>query len=148
MLMAARPDEWGMAMIPQADPADPKTVLYGPNICIFNTTEEQQKTAWGFVKHFTSRDTSVRWSLASGYVPIRKSAANHPDIQKYWGMWPYNRAAYDCLQYAKAEPNLAGWQEVRTLVERAESAVISKLKTGRQAAQDLKLQADTALASR
>ncbi|MBX7255427.1 MAG: extracellular solute-binding protein [Candidatus Hydrogenedentes bacterium] len=148
MLMAARPNDWGMAMIPQADPANPKTVLYGPNICIFKTTEEQQKVAWGFVKYFTSRDVGVRWALASGYVPIRKSAANHPDILKHWEQWPYNRAAFDCLQYAKAEPNLAGWQEVRALVERAESAVLSKMKSGKQAAQDLQAQATSALASR
>ena len=148
MLMAARPNDWGMAMIPQSDPSNPKTVLYGPNICVFSTTEEQQRIAWGFVKHFTSRDVCVRWSLASGYVPIRKSAAEHPEIQKYWGQWPYNRAAFDCLQYAKAEPNLAGWQEVRSLVERAESAVLSKMKSGKQAAQDLQKQATAALASR
>ena len=73
---AASPNEWGMAPIPQADPAHPHTTLFGPNITVFRTTEDQQRTAWGFIKYFTSAKVSVRWALATGYLPIRKSAAS------------------------------------------------------------------------
>jgi hypothetical protein len=38
-----------------------------------------------------------------------------------------------------------GWQEVRTLVERALTEVLSGLKPGRQAATELKQAADAAL---
>lgn len=144
-LMQGDLTRWGMAMIPQADPDHPKTVLYGPNTCIFKTTPEQEKVAWQFIKHFTSPEVSVRWALGSGYVPIRKSAANHPDIQKFWSEWEYNRAAFDCLAFAQSEPNLVGWQKVRDLVDNAQSAVLSKLKSGREAALELKRKADAAL---
>ena len=145
LLMAGREADWGMARIPQADPADPHTVLYGPNICVFDTTPEQAETAWEFVKFFTSPDVAARWSLGTGYLPIRKSAAQDPRIQAFWAQWPYNRAAYDCLPFAKSEPNLAGWQEVRGLVEKAETEVLAGLKTGRAAALDLKAKADAVL---
>ena len=145
-LMEGRENLWGMASIPQADPGNPHTVLFGPNICIFNTTPEQQRAAWEFVKFFTSAETSVKWALGSGYLPIRKSAAGNPAIQEFWASWPYNRAAFDCLPFAKPEPNVAGWQEVRSLVEKAETEVLTGMKTGRQAALDLKQNADAALA--
>ena len=119
------PDAWGMAAIPQADPAQPATVLYGPNICVFDTTPEQARAAWAFVKHFTSPESVVRWSLGTGYLPIRKSAANHPDMQASWAEWKDNRAAFDCLSYAKPEPNVKGWQQVRDEVARVETEILS-----------------------
>ena len=146
LLMENDQDKWGMALIPQDNPQDPHTVLFGPNICIFNTTPEQQRAAWDFVKFFTSAKVSVRWALGTGYLPIRKSAARDPEMQKFWAEWPYNRTAFDCLAYAKAEPNLAGWQEIRTLVENAETEVLTGVKAARQAALDLKQKADAVLA--
>lgn len=139
-------DTWGMALIPQADPQNPRTVLYGPNVCIFNTTSEQQKVAWEFVKFFTSPNVSVRWALGTGYLPIRKSAAQDPAMQRFWAEWEYNRTAYDCLPFARSEPNLAGWQEVRGLVENAETAILSGVQSARQAVRELKQAADAALA--
>jgi ABC-type glycerol-3-phosphate transport system substrate-binding protein len=144
-LMRDEQDKWGMAMIPQGDPDDPHTVLFGPNICIFNTTPEQQEAAWEFVKFFTSLDGVVQWALGTGYLPIRKSAAKHPKMQAFWGEWEYNRAGFDCLPYARPEPNVAGWQEVRGLVEDALTAVLTDIKSAEQASRELKRAADRAL---
>lgn len=144
-LMAAHPDAWGMAIIPQADPSKPVTVLYGGDISIFRTTPEQERRAWEFVKYFTSPKVSVQWALGSGYLPIRKSAAQDPDMQAFFDRWEYNRAAFDCLPYARPEPNVVGWQEVRTLVERAASEVMTGLKPADTIASDLKQKADAVL---
>ena len=146
LVMQNEQDKWGMAMIPQSDPEHPKTVLFGPNICVFDTTPDQQRAAWDFVKHFTSKEVSIRWALGTGYVPIRKSAADDPRIQKFWAEWPYNRAAFDCLAHAMNEPNLAGWQEVRSLVEHAETQVLTGTKSAQEAVQELKQKADAVLA--
>ncbi|HIJ73984.1 MAG TPA: extracellular solute-binding protein, partial [Candidatus Hydrogenedentes bacterium] len=132
--------------IPQADPANPRTVLYGPNICIFDTTPEQKRIAWEFVKFFTSPEVSVRWALGTGYLPIRKSAAEDPALQAFWAQWEYNRAGFDCLAFARTEPNLAGWQEVRGLVENAETAILSGIQSAQDAATDLTRAADAVLA--
>lgn len=148
MLMKGRDAAWGMAAIPQADPAAPSTVLYGPNICLFKTTPEQQAAGWDFTKFFTSPDINVRWALGTGYLPIRKSAAEDARVQEFWAQWPYNKAAYDCLAYARSEPNLAGWQEVRSLVEKAEMEVMTGLKTAQQTTAELKAKADEVLSRR
>jgi ABC-type glycerol-3-phosphate transport system substrate-binding protein len=146
LLMKDAQDDWGMTAIPQDDPAHPSTVLFGHNVCIFNTTPEQQRVAWEFIKFFTSPETSVRWALGTGYLPIRRSSAHNPGIKKFWAEWPYNRAAFDCLPFAKSEPNLAGWQEVRTLVETAETEVLTGVKSAKDAATALKQKADAVLA--
>lgn len=145
MLMAGDNERWGVAVIPQADPANPKTVLYGGNICIFNTTPEQQRTAWEFTRFFTSREGTVRWAVQSGYLPVRKSAADHSDMQKYWAQWEYNRVGFDCLPFAKVEPNLAGWQEVRGIVEKGETAVLRGVQTAEQAVAAITAEANAAL---
>jgi len=139
-------ERWGMAMIPQSDPANPRTVLFGPNITIFATTPEQQQAAWAFVRYFTSPEGSVEWALRTGYLPIRKSSAADPRLQAFWAEWPYNRTAYDCLPYAKPEPNLLGWQAVRGLVERAVEEVINGLATPEAAAERLQAAAVRELA--
>jgi ABC-type glycerol-3-phosphate transport system substrate-binding protein len=144
-LMQGKTEGWGIAMLPQADPNNPHTVLFGANVCIFNVPKEQQTAAWEFVKFFTSPDVNVRWALATGYVPIRKSAANDPRMQAFWNEWKYNRAAYDCLPFARPEPKLAGWQKVRTQIEKAETAVLTGLQPARDAATHLKKEADQAL---
>lgn len=141
-------DGWMIAPIPQANPARPSTVLYGANISIFNTTEEQMRTAWAFVKYFSSPEVNVRWALKTGYLPYRKSAVNDPDLQAFWAQWPYNRTAFDCLPYAKPEPNVEGWQEVRRAVENAVVAVINGLKNPEKAAADLQREAEAILARR
>jgi len=145
-LMQGDMARWGIKAIPQADPSDPHTVLYGPNICIFRTTPEQERISWQFVKAFTSPETTVRWSLGTGYLPIRKSAENHPEMKAFWKTWEYNRAAFDCLGFARSEPNVAGWQEVRDLIENAQTAVLTGKRTAEQAAAELKGQADAVLA--
>lgn len=146
-LMGENQDKWGMAPIPQADPERPGTVLYGPSICLFNTTEDQRQAAWAFVKHFSSPEISVRWALETGYLPIRKSATTSPKLQAFWKEWPYNRAAFDCLAFARPEPRVAGWQEIRALVENTATEILTGIRSAREAAQSLRRKADAVLAT-
>lgn len=139
---------WLIAPIPQSDPSRPSTVLYGANISIFNTTPEQMRAAWTFIKYFTSPKINVRWALKTGYLPYRKSAVDDPDLQAFWDEWPYNRTAFDCLPYARPEPNIEEWQEVRRLIENATTSVITGLKTADEAAATLQQQVDSLLKRR
>ncbi len=144
--MLIETEAWGMAVIPQADPDNPKTVLYGPNVNIFTTTPEHERAAWEFTKYFTSPEITVRWALGTGYLPMRKSAAQDPRIQAFWEEWPYNRVPFDCLAFAKSEPNVPGWQEVRGLIENAVAGVLNGVKTAEETASELKRRADRVLA--
>ncbi len=139
-------DHLGMARIPQKDPARPATVVYGPNVTLFNTTPEQIQTAWAFVKWFTTPEVSARWSAETGYLPVRRSALDQPVLQGLWAEWDTAREPFDCLAFARGEPNIAGWQQVRDLAARALSEVLAGTRTGREAAAGLKRDADRALA--
>ncbi len=147
VLMKGDRESWGIAMIPQDDPTHPRTVLYGPDVVIFNTTPEQQRAAWNFIRHFSSKETSVRWALGTGYIPVRKSAAEDPRVQEFWAQWPYNRVAFDALSAARPEPTVAGWEKVRNIVEQAETKVLTRVKTADEALVGMKQAADAALAA-
>lgn len=140
------PTRWGVARLPQEDPAKPATVLFGANMSLFKVGQEQQASAEAFLREFTSTENVVRWAIGTGYLPIRKSAAEHPEMQKFFAQAPYNRAAFDCLSFARVEPNVTGWQEVRKAVEDAETQVLTGLMSGREAALALKKAADAILA--
>lgn len=144
--MGGKNDDWSMNPLPQKDPANPATILFGPNITIFKTGEEQERVAWDFTRHFTSGPVMTEWALATGYLPIRKSVAEDPRMQAYWDAWPSNKVPYDCLAFAKTEPNLRGWQEIRSLVEKAESAVLAGLKSAEEATTELQAEAQASLA--
>jgi ABC-type glycerol-3-phosphate transport system substrate-binding protein len=145
--MAARADSWGIAPIPQADPERPATVLYGPNFILFDTTPEQRDSAWRFVRYFTSPEVQVRWALGSGYVPVRISALEHPRIRAFRAQAPQNRTAFDCIAWARAEPNVAGWQRVRDIVERALGDIMARRLDAHTAAHRIKQEADAVLAA-
>lgn len=147
-VMKDRMEDWGMAVIPQADPEHPVTVLYGPNFVLFNSTPEQQRTAWEFVKFFTSTENCVRWTINTGYLPIRESAAADPRLQEHFETHAYRRTTFACLPFARPEPNIAGWQEVRELTERAVADIIAGRATAREAAARLKQEADALLRAR
>ncbi len=74
------PFEVGIAPIPQVDAANPKVISQGPSVCIFQKSNPQEIVAsWLFVKYLTTTvEFQAEFSMASGYVPVLKSVANHP----------------------------------------------------------------------
>ena len=75
------PFEVGITTIPQMDKSNPKVISQGPSVCIFKNRKnpEKEKMAWLFLKYLTtSADFQVEFALASGYIPVLKSAADHP----------------------------------------------------------------------
>ena len=74
------PFEVGITTIPQADPNNPKVISQGPSLCIFKKANPQEVAAsWLFVKFLTTNvEFQAEFSMASGYVPVLKSVAEHP----------------------------------------------------------------------
>ncbi|MBR6503228.1 MAG: extracellular solute-binding protein [Clostridia bacterium] len=70
--------EVGVAPIPQANQNNRKVISQGPSLCILkgsNTTDQQILASWLFVKFLTtSIDFQAEFSMASGYMPVIKSA--------------------------------------------------------------------------
>lgn len=139
---------WRVMPIPQADPASPGTVLYGANLTLFNTTPDQIETAWSFARFFARADVMARWCAGSGYVPFRRSAARHPALAETWAEWPSARVPFECLEFARAEPRVHGWQEIRAEIEHTLTAVVTGMQSADAAAASLKASADRILAER
>ena len=73
------PFEVGVAMIPQANPADPAVIQQGPSVCLFKKSNPQeQAAAWLFAKYLTtSVEFQAQFSMTNGYTPVIKSAENN-----------------------------------------------------------------------
>jgi multiple sugar transport system substrate-binding protein len=139
---------WGLARLPQADPEKPATVLFGSNVVVFNTTPAHEEVAWRFLTYFTSTEVCVEWALATGYLPMRKSAVQAPEMQAYFDRWAYNRVPYDSLGFAQSEPAIEGWQSVRSLAENAVTSVITGMQSPEAAAAELNAKANALLDAR
>jgi ABC-type glycerol-3-phosphate transport system substrate-binding protein len=138
--------DWDLAILPHASGVEPVTVMYGANICVFKSTPERQTAAWRFIQYFTSPEITARWATQTGYLPVRKSAVEQPVLKEFFTANPRARRAFDILPYARPEPNIAGWQEVRDLISEAVTAVINKQQGPTEAARTLKQKADAVIA--
>jgi ABC-type glycerol-3-phosphate transport system substrate-binding protein len=120
-------------------------VQYGPNVCIFRSNPETERAAWSFIKYFVSPPVTARWARETGYLPVRKSAVNLPEMKAFYQADPRALHVYQITPVAKPEPNVLGWQEVRSLLAAASRAVLNGTATPQAAATDLKRKADGVL---
>ncbi len=66
--------EIGVAPVPQYDSEHLSAVQQGPNIAIMSfTTDAQRLAAWLFITHVTNTENTARWSMLTGYLPVRYS---------------------------------------------------------------------------
>ncbi len=66
--------QWGVANVPQNDPASSSAVLLGSTLAIFKTTEARQHSAWLLTRWLTMPEQTARWSRATMSLPVRLSA--------------------------------------------------------------------------
>ncbi len=110
--------DWSAAVLPHADGVSPQTTLYGGNIIMYKTSDVRQKAAWEFVKWFTAKEQTAKWASVSGYMPLRKSAADTEPLKTLYGKNPRAKAAFtNVLPYATdAEPKVGSYQQVRDIL--------------------------------
>lgn len=137
--------EWGSTIMPQKDPNNPLTVMYGGSICVFRTTTEKQKAAWLFLKWFTGTDQTAKWGSQSGYMPVRASAA--AKLTDYFAKEPIAKEQFETIvPYGYPEPSVRGEQEIRDFIYDAMTAVFTGLMTPQEALDDAVAKSNEALA--
>ena len=127
--------DWHQAMIPQADPSHPATVLYGPSFFILSSNPEREQAAWKLLRWLTSTTQTAQWADKLAATPARASAL---------AVMTDTLAAYPCIRqqtqailpYARPEPAVASEFQVREILY---TAIISVTQgyTNPQAALDL-----------
>ena len=78
----------------------------------------------------------MEWAIKSSYMPLRKSASESPDMKALWLSDPQAKQAFDMTQYAKPEPNITAWQDIRDVLQNALAAVTTQKMTAKQALDD------------
>jgi ABC-type glycerol-3-phosphate transport system substrate-binding protein len=128
--------KWGIYILPAKDPSKPQTVMFGGNVTVFRTSPLKQMASWEWVKFFTDKEQTVQWALKSGYMPLRRSAADSPQVKQYWEQLPQAKQAFDLTKYARAEPNITAWQDIRDVLTAAMVSVITGKMTAKAALED------------
>jgi multiple sugar transport system substrate-binding protein len=133
----------GIAALP-AGRLDTQLVA-GTDVVIFASTPERLDRAWRFVKWFTDTPQTARWAAETGYLPVRKSAMQHPVLAAKLDGHPGLRDAYAQLERALPQPKAKGWYAGRDILER--EAIEPVLRGRMQPAEALRLAAEKANAA-
>jgi sn-glycerol 3-phosphate transport system substrate-binding protein len=135
-----------LGVAPMPGPKGKGGVLVGgaANYIVNKSSPEKQAAAWQFAKFLNDPETQAEWSIGSGYVPIRKAAADQPTVQQYWAQNPAFKVSYDQLvagvaNTASAGPVIGDYQGVRDVVLDSEQQMFNGMSPSaalKQAKQD------------
>ena len=111
--------EVGVGILPSVGERSGGVLVGGAAIWLDNqTTPEQRAASWDFVTWLNEPAQQARWHAGTGYVPIRKSATELPEVVDLWAETPFFRVAYDQLvtgteSIATAGPNIGNHAQLR-----------------------------------
>lgn len=81
--------------------------------------EANKEAAWEFIKFLTEPRMAARWSRDSGYVSVRMSSYDLPEMKEYTAKHPEYLVARDQLQYASGKMMTPVFQRIREIVKTA-----------------------------
>jgi ABC-type glycerol-3-phosphate transport system substrate-binding protein len=109
------PFRWRQTMIPQSDPANPATALYGASFFVIQSDPAREEAAWRFIHWFTDTPQTARWASDLQSMPVRVSALDW--MTDTLEVYPFFRAQVEkILPYAQPEPAVAAELEIRDLL--------------------------------
>jgi len=71
-----------------------------------NSPKAKQEAAWVFLKWLTDTRQAANWAMQTGYMPLRISAGNSPELKAYIAKNPAFQVAVDSMLYASAFPSI------------------------------------------
>ena len=110
--------KWSIAPFPH-EAAKPIVGMYGPTLCVFETTPQTQLAGWLFIKWFTEPEQVARWAIAADHFPVRKSAIETETMQAYFVENPLYEKAFGFLEHARMQPAITGWQGIHDALRTA-----------------------------
>jgi len=91
--------QWGAAFMP-ADKRYGAPTGGGSFYVFKKIPPDHTKAAWTFIRWMTEPATAARWTIGTGYVPIRKSELSLPAFRDYLQQAPQALTATEQLRYA------------------------------------------------
>lgn len=104
---------WNTAVLPKYENSS-TNALAGSDLVIFHHASKKQKQgAWAFMKFLLKKDNVVKWSQASGYVPVTQNAIDSASYQKYLQIWPQYDGAIKSIKTSFSSEIFNGYQDYR-----------------------------------
>ncbi len=119
--------EWAVAPLP-AGPVQKTTYIAGEQLAIFKQSKHPHE-AWTFVKWLLEPRIQSMFSMASGYLPVRRAVLQRPEFQDHLRTDPALKAFVDQMRLGRARrPIDVHRVEInRFLAEAIESAVRGRM---------------------
>ncbi|MGI8330277.1 ABC transporter substrate-binding protein [Actinomadura scrupuli] len=99
--------------------------IAGPdNFMLFNKGDRD--TAWAFLKWLDSAETHLKFSLATGDLPLRESETKLPGYQDFLKKYPANKVFVDNLakNVTKSRPNIPEYPKISQVLGTAIQSVL------------------------
>jgi sn-glycerol 3-phosphate transport system substrate-binding protein len=71
---------------------------------IKDATPVQKEAGWAFIRWMSEPEQTIAFCRPTGYMPVRVSAIQSPEMQQFYREQPNHRVAYDQLQHAVKFP--------------------------------------------
>lgn len=114
-------DLWSAIGYPN-NAGDSTISIYGSSYVIVRSSTTEQLAAWLAIRSLVTTDNQVALSENNAYLPLSRSALSalnaKSDLPEQWFQ------AADLLEGAAAEPRLASWKVVRSIVQDAFAEVV------------------------
>jgi multiple sugar transport system substrate-binding protein len=138
--------KYGITVLPGYD-GDHQTIA-GPDLyLLFDHSAGRTDTARRFVTWLTSAKIHMRFALATGDLPLRKSETQMPEYQEFLKKYPANEVFVKNLDNVKkARPNITNYAQVSTAVGQMVQSVILGQAEPQQALDTARDQVKSALA--
>ncbi len=120
---------WSVAPVPGLAGTEGKQLMQGTNLGIFNNkSPEETDAAWDLVKFLTTRESAVYWATNTGYMPIRYSMLEDPEMKTYMEQNPpYKIGAEQVLaNKGMIEPTIAVWEGIRINITDMVDMILNK----------------------
>ena len=143
----------GVGVAPMPGPSSPNggVVVSGAALWMVDKDKSDLEKAatWDYLKFLDQPSSQVTWHIGSGYMPIRKSAVNDPQVQDLWQRRPAYRVAYDQLLASKSGkgPVIGDYKDFREATTRAMEEVVLKNTAPATALSDAEKSANDAMQS-
>jgi multiple sugar transport system substrate-binding protein len=116
---------YGVAFLPGTD-GNHQTIS-GPDLWVLLDHDDPARAAaaYDFINWLTSPEQDVRWNVEYGNLPLRASAAQTPEFQKYTETYPGGETFFENLKNATtARPTVVGYNDMSLAVAQAIDRVL------------------------
>jgi len=115
---------YGVTLLPGYR-GDHQTIA-GPDLyLLFDHSGAKTDTAWKFVTWLTSAEVHLRFAIATGDLPLRKSETELPDYRKFLEKYPGNAVFVKNLDNVKhARPNVPTYGQISTAIGQMVQSVL------------------------